>query len=105
VFLSSLLRIYRFSEVKEVSMFGLGAGELMVIGVIVFLLFGTKRLPDIGKGLGGAIREFRKVKKDLSLSEDPKAPQASGSAQHEKPRALAEKPDEKAAGTGSKKSE
>jgi sec-independent protein translocase protein TatA len=86
-------------------MFGLGAGELIVVGVIVFLLFGTKRLPDIGKGLGGAIREFRKVKKDLSLSEDPEAPRGSGSAQREKPKALAEKPDEKAEGTGSKKSD
>ena len=46
-------------------MFGLGAPELIVVGVIVFLIFGAKRLPDIGKGLGGAIREFRQVKKDL----------------------------------------
>jgi sec-independent protein translocase protein TatA len=86
-------------------MFGLGAGELIVVGVIVFLLFGTKRLPDIGKGLGGAIREFRKVKKDLSLSQDSRAPRGGGSAQHEKPKALAEKPDGKAEGTGSKKPE
>ena len=47
-------------------MFGLGTTELVVIGVIVFLIFGAKRIPDIGKGLGGAIREFRKVKKELS---------------------------------------
>jgi TatA/E family protein of Tat protein translocase len=46
-------------------MFGLGASELIVVGVIIFLIFGAKRLPDIGKGLGGAIREFRQVKKDL----------------------------------------
>lgn len=44
-------------------MFGLGGTELIIIAVIVFLIFGAKRLPDIGKGLGGAIREFRKVKK------------------------------------------
>jgi sec-independent protein translocase protein TatA len=86
-------------------MFGLGAGELIVLGVIVFLLFGTKRLPDIGKGLGGAIREFRKVKKDLSISDDSKASRGSAGAQNEKPKALAEKPDEKAEGAGSKKSE
>ena len=47
-------------------MFGLGTTELVVIGIIVFLIFGAKRIPDIGKGLGGAIREFRKVKKELS---------------------------------------
>ena len=47
-------------------MFGLGTPELIVIGVIVFLLFGAKRIPDIGKGLGGAIKEFRDARKELS---------------------------------------
>ncbi len=47
-------------------MFGLGTPELIVIGVIVFLLFGAKRIPDIGKGLGGAIREFRDARKEMS---------------------------------------
>ena len=47
-------------------MFGLGTTELVIIGVIVFLIFGAKRIPDIGKGLGGAIREFRKIKKEIS---------------------------------------
>jgi sec-independent protein translocase protein TatA len=47
-------------------MFGLGTPELIVIGVIVFLLFGAKRIPDIGKGLGGAIREFRNARKEFS---------------------------------------
>ena len=46
-------------------MFGLGTMELIIIGVIIFLIFGAKRIPDIGKGLGGALREFRKVKKEL----------------------------------------
>jgi len=46
-------------------MFGLGTPELIVIGVIVFLLFGAKRIPDIGKGLGGAIREFRDSRKEF----------------------------------------
>lgn len=46
-------------------MFGLGTTELIVIAVIVLILFGAKRLPEIGKGLGGALREFKNVKKDL----------------------------------------
>ena len=50
-------------------MFGLGTTELIIIGGIVLLIFGAKRLPEIGKGVGGAIREFRKVKKDINLDE------------------------------------
>jgi sec-independent protein translocase protein TatA len=51
---------------EEEFMFGIGTPELIVIGVIIFFIFGAKRLPDIGKGLGGAIREFKQVKKDLT---------------------------------------
>lgn len=47
-------------------MFGLGPTELIIIAVIIILIFGAKRIPEIGKGIGGAIREFRKVKKELS---------------------------------------
>lgn len=59
-------------------MFGLGTPELVVIGVIVFVIFGAKRLPDIGKGLGGAIREFRQVKKDLAQDDTPSNSLESG---------------------------
>ena len=50
-------------------MFGLGTTELIVIGVIVFLIFGAKRIPEIGKGLGGALREFKQIKKDIGSEE------------------------------------
>lgn len=40
-------------------MFGLGTPELMVILAIAFLLFGGKKLPEIGSGLGKAIRSFK----------------------------------------------
>lgn len=42
-------------------MFGLGTTELLVIGGILLFIFGAKRLPEIGKGLGGAIREFKNI--------------------------------------------
>ena len=51
-------------------MFGLGTTELLIIGGIIILIFGAKRLPEIGKGLGGAIREFRKVKKDIPQNDN-----------------------------------
>ena len=46
-------------------MFGLGPTELIIIAGILVFLFGAKRFPEIGKGLGGAIREFKKVKREL----------------------------------------
>ncbi len=44
-------------------MFGLGIGELLVILVIVLIIFGAGRLPEIGEGLGRSIRNFRKEMK------------------------------------------
>lgn len=47
-------------------MFGLGMPELLVIFLIALLVFGAAKLPQIGKSLGGAIREFKKsVEKPL----------------------------------------
>lgn len=40
-------------------MFGLGTTELVIILVIVLLLFGAKRLPELGRGLGKGMRSFR----------------------------------------------
>jgi sec-independent protein translocase protein TatA len=41
-------------------MFGLGTPELVVILAIAFLIFGGKKLPEIGSGLGKAISSFKK---------------------------------------------
>ena len=37
----------------------LGLPELIIIGIIVLLIFGPKKLPDLGAGLGKAIRDFK----------------------------------------------
>jgi sec-independent protein translocase protein TatA len=42
-------------------MLGLGMQELVVILIIVIVLFGATRLPQIGKGIGEAIRNFKKA--------------------------------------------
>jgi len=41
-------------------MFGLSMQELLVILIIVVILFGATRLPEIGKGIGQAIKNFKK---------------------------------------------
>tara|TARA_B100001250_G_scaffold328913_1_gene293523 strand:+ start:1831 stop:2055 length:225 start_codon:yes stop_codon:yes gene_type:complete len=41
------------------AMFNLGTGELVFIFLIILLLFGAKRLPDLAKGLGKGIKEFK----------------------------------------------
>ncbi len=42
-------------------MFGIGMPELMIILVIVLLIFGAGRLPEIGSALGAGIRNFKKA--------------------------------------------
>ena len=49
--------------------FGLGPTELIIILGIALLLFGAKRLPEIGSSLGNAIKAFRKTQSDDSTSE------------------------------------
>ena len=41
-------------------MFGLGYQELMIILVIVLLLFGAQKLPELARGLGKSVSEFKK---------------------------------------------
>ena len=42
-------------------MFGrLGVPELLILALIVFVLFGVKRLPEMGKGIGEGIKNFKK---------------------------------------------
>jgi len=49
-------------------MFGLGIPELMVIFVIALVVFGPKRLPDLGRSVGRAMSEFKKASQEFQDS-------------------------------------
>ncbi|MDH3290781.1 MAG: twin-arginine translocase TatA/TatE family subunit [Gemmatimonadota bacterium] len=53
--------------------FNLGMTELLVVLLVVLLVFGAKRLPEIGSSMGKGIREFKKSIKDVQqgLDEEP----------------------------------
>ncbi|HME96393.1 MAG TPA: twin-arginine translocase TatA/TatE family subunit [Methylomirabilota bacterium] len=46
-------------------MFGLGYQELLLILVIVLILFGAQRLPDLARSLGSSVKEFKKGVNEL----------------------------------------
>ncbi|MBT3591166.1 MAG: twin-arginine translocase TatA/TatE family subunit [Candidatus Marinimicrobia bacterium] len=56
------------------AVFNLGTGEIILILLIVLLLFGAKRLPELAKGLGKGINEFKGAvdgaKKEIENVED-----------------------------------
>lgn len=47
-------------------MFGIGPMEMVLIFLVILLLFGAKRLPELAKGLGQGIREFKRAMKDTA---------------------------------------
>lgn len=51
-------------------MFGLGIQELIIIFLIIMVLFGAKKLPEMGKGLGKGIREFKRATESAAEEDD-----------------------------------
>ncbi len=50
-----------------------GMPELLVVLLIVVLLFGAKKIPDLAKGVGKGIKDFKKAVKEDSEEDTPKA--------------------------------
>ena len=71
-------------------LFNLGGGEIILILALVLILFGAKKLPELAKGLGTGIKEFKKATRDVSdeihtaMDETPRGP-APGSVNYPAP--------------------
>ena len=48
------------------ALFNLGGGEIVLILLLVLILFGAKKLPELAKGLGQGIKEFKKATREVS---------------------------------------
>ena len=53
---------------------GMGASEITIILVIVLLFFGGKKIPDLMKGLGKGIKEFKDASKGVEDNNSPEQP-------------------------------
>ncbi|HEY1123280.1 MAG TPA: twin-arginine translocase TatA/TatE family subunit [Haloferula sp.] len=67
----------------------LGGQEMMVIFVIILLLFGAKKIPELARGLGKSMGEFKKARdefeREITRSEDEvRIKEASGKEAHDK---------------------
>lgn len=59
----------------------LGGHELIIILIIVVLLFGAKKIPELAKGLGSGIKEFKKASSDVENQLN--APEENGKKEKE----------------------
>ena len=48
------------------AMFGFGGWEVILVLAVILLLFGAKKLPDLAKGLGSGIKEFKKATREVT---------------------------------------
>lgn len=49
---------------------GLGAGEIFLLVLVILLLFGAKRIPDLARGIGKGIKEFKDASKGNDSEKD-----------------------------------
>ena len=63
------------------ALFNLGGGEIILILALILILFGARKLPELAKGLGQGIKEFKKATREVTdevqnaMDEPPAPPQ------------------------------
>lgn len=62
---------------------GIGFSELLIILVIVLIIFGAGKLPELGDGLGRGIKNFRKAVKPEEIDVTPKPEERSGDSRRD----------------------
>ena len=78
-------------------MFGLGPMELVLIFLVVLLVFGAKRIPEIAHGIGKGITEFKKAARDVTDELDTSATPNNPPVKNElKGQRISEKPQQTA---------
>jgi sec-independent protein translocase protein TatA len=53
-------------------MFGIGWQEILLIVLIILLLFGAKRIPEVMRSIGKGVRELKRGMKDIDSDDEPK---------------------------------
>jgi len=66
-------------------MFGLGVQELLLILIVVVLLFGAKKIPELARGLGRGMTEFKRGMKDTDSEETSESGDKTPSSSEDSP--------------------
>jgi sec-independent protein translocase protein TatA len=77
-------QIHQLNPKRIIFMFNsLGAPEILIIAIVVLVLFGAKRIPELARGLGQGIKEFRQASKDIKKEIEDSSKDINDAANHE----------------------
>lgn len=62
---------------------GIGAPEVLIIAIFILVMFGAKRIPELARGLGQGIKEFRQASKDIKKEIEDSSRDINDAANHE----------------------
>ena len=74
-----------------------GGGEIVLILAVVLILFGAKKLPELAKGLGQGIKEFKKATREVSDELNSAMQDTPAQTTYQPPKAITEPPEHAAA--------